>query len=548
MIALILFLSIVILSFAYVLYGNKISKLFDLKEENQTPAHSQRDDVDYVPTATPVLLGHHFASIAGAGPIVGPIIAALAFGWFPVLCWIIVGAIFIGGIHDVTSLVASIRHRAKSIAEVAKENMSLRAYLLFLVFIWLALVYVITVFLDLTSTTFSLDGSAATASVLFIFVALAFGYVSYAKKMPFSFCTVIFVSLLMASIWLGNSYPMPLLLPLSGAMNNKKLWDLILLGYCFMASITPVWLLLQPRDYLSSFCLYASVIGALLGIMFGGFSMKFPAFIALRAGAHEILYPLLFINVACGACSGFHSLVSSGTTSKQLNKETDAVRVGYGAMLIEAVVAVIALCTVMIIGKGDVLAGKSPLIIYSAGLGNIFAILGLSPALGKSFALLAISTFILTTLDTSTRLGRYVLEEIYQSLNCKVNRHISTFITLLIPAIFVLVTLKDSHGNPIPAWKAIWPVFGATNQLLAALTLLTVSVWLKRSKKNYLITLVPMMFMLITSMWALVLIILQYSLSVIGIIACTLFCLGGVFCAEGFTVFFVQKNTDSITL
>jgi len=534
MIAAILVLSIVFFYFAYVYYGKKLGNLFDLNNEKQTPAHSLQDNIDYIPTPAPILMGHHFSSIAGAGPIVGPIIAALAFGWLPVLCWILVGAVLIGGVHDATSLIASIRYKAKSIACVAKENVSTRAYLLFLVFIWLALVYVVTVFMDLTSTTFSMDKSAASSSIMFIGIALCFGLSHYKLKIPFSLCTVAFVSMLLGSVWLGNKYPLTIP-PVFGDV--QKTWSFILIGYCFIASITPVWFLLQPRDYLSSYCLYISAFGAFLGILLGGFPVNFPAYIGFEAGSHAILYPLLFINVACGACSGFHSLVSSGTTSKQLNLETDAIKIGYGAMLIEGIVAVIALATIMIIGRTNPLCNKSPLIIYSAGMGKFFGVFGLDAKIGQSFALLALSTFILTTLDTATRLGRYILEEMCQAWDMKINRYFSTALTLVLPAIFIVITLKDVNGNPIPAWKAIWPVFGATNQLLAALTLLTVTVWLRKMEKPFFITLIPMIFMLVTSMWALVLITQSHGVSLIGVIAVSLFLLGCLFGFETLQIF-----------
>jgi carbon starvation protein len=536
MLIFILLLALGLFALAYGFYGRFLSKRFDIDDNRSTPSHTTYDGVDRVPAQRMVLLGHHFSSIAGAGPIIGPVIASVAFGWLPVLLWIILGSIFIGGVHDFASLIASIRHRARSIAEIAREYMSTTAYKLFLAFIWLTLVYVLTVFADLTSATFVQNGGVATSSIIYIMLAIGFGLSIYRLKLPILWSSFIFVPLIFAGIWIGQLIPFDAsILTEYVNVNPAKIWSIILIAYCFIASVTPVWILLQPRDYLSSYLLYASVIAGLVGILFGGFSLHFPAFNAYYVPAVGSVFPILFITVACGACSGFHSIVASGTSSKQLNKETDARMVGYGAMLIEGLVAVIALSTVAIMIKGDVQAIKEPLQIYGLGMGKFLSVLGLPHNIGVSFGLLALSTFILTTLDTATRLGRYIFEEFFNIKEPRV-RYFTTLATLTLPTIFVLLQLKDANGNLIPAWKAIWPVFGATNQLLAGLALLVIVVWMKKQGKKTVFVFIPMVFMVVMTVWALTLLVSEFKFNTIGIIAAALLILAVLLIREAITI------------
>jgi len=531
---LLLILSISIFSFilAYHIYGGFLSNRYKLDDTRVTPSHSDYDGIDRVPTHKAVLLGHHFSSIAGAAPIVGPIIAGIAFGWAPVLLWVIFGSIFIGGVHDFSSLVASIRHRGRSVAEIAREYMSPLAYKLLLVFIWLALVYVLTVFTDLTATTFIEDGGVATSSILFIVLAVVFGLSINRFKVSLLWASLVFVPVVFAAVWVGQKIPISAdMVPGIISGDPKKTWSMFLILYCFLASTTPVWILLQPRDYLSSYLLYASVLSAFLGILFGGFSVNYPAFTGWSAPNTGTLFPILFISVACGACSGFHSIVASGTSSKQLNKETDAKLIGYGAMLLEGLVAVVALATVAMIAKGDALTGKPPLVIYGTGMSNFLFVLGIPKNLGFSFGLMALSAFVLTTLDTATRLGRYIFEELF-SLKGTRARYLSTLATSVLPAIFVLITLKDAGGKAIPAWKAIWPVFGASNQLLAGLVLLVIAIWLKKTGKNFGFVIGPMIFMNVMTLWGLVTLLVQSKLSPVGIIAAALLLLALILMVE----------------
>jgi carbon starvation protein len=534
MLAIVLLVGVAAFLLAYIIYGRFLTRRYEIDDSRPTPSHTDYDGIDRVPAHKAVLLGHHFSSIAGAGPVVGPIIAAVAFGWLPVFLWVLLGAILIGGVHDFSALVASIRHKARSIAEIAKEYMSPLAYNLFLLFIWLSLVYVLTVFTDLTAGTFVEDGGVATSSILFMLLAVGFGASVYRLKMPVLWSSLVFVPLVFVAVWLGQLIPLSAgIVPKIIADNPAKTWDIFLIVYCFVASTTPVWILLQPRDYLSSFLLYASVLGGFVGILFGGLPMQFPAFNGWSDPQLGWLFPMLFITVACGACSGFHATVASGTSSKQIDKESDSKLIGYGAMLIEGLVAVIALATVAMLAKDDALAGKPPLVIYGTGMSRFLSVFGIPEKLGFSFGLLALSTFILTTLDTATRLGRYVFEEFFRLKNVRW-RYASTLATLVLPAIFVLITLKDPAGNIIPAWKAIWPVFGATNQLLAGLVLLVVAVWLKKTGRKTGFVLGPMVFMNVMTLVALVLLLMKYKFSAVGIIAGILLLLGLVLVFEAY--------------
>ncbi|MFH2070703.1 MAG: carbon starvation CstA family protein [Elusimicrobiota bacterium] len=535
MIAYILIISILFFISGYIFYGRYLEKKLDVSRGNKTPAHTMNDGIDYCPANKFVLFGHHFSSIAGAGPIVGPIAAALIFGWLPALLWILIGSVFIGGVHDFASLVASIKHKAKSISELAKEYISGRAYKLFLAFTWLALIYVLTVFIDLTVNTFTMNGGVASSSVIYIFLAVAFGLCLYRLKIKLGVLTAAFVLMIFAGIFAGQKYPLVF-------VNGATIWRAVLLAYCFVASVLPVWMLLQPRDYLSSFLLYISVIVGVSGILMGSNTqtIEFPAFIAWHSEGAGGIFPMLFVMVACGAVSGFHSLVASGTTAKQLCYETDAKPVAYGGMLLEGVVAVIALSTVMLLTKRPDLTSKSPLSIYANGLGQFGSMLGLNRELCISFGMLTISTFMLTTLDTATRISRYILQE-FLDLKEPRHRYMATAITLILPSLFIFLPMSDAGGNPVPSWKIIWPVFGATNQLLAALALLSISVWLKRRGKNIFFVAIPAVFMLIVTSWAVVLLVVQYGFNVVGITAAVLLVLSFVLLLETIKIF--RKTT-----
>jgi len=557
MLAVILVTAIVLFLAAYRLYGSWIARKLELDDVHAVPSEYMFDGTDYVPAKTPVLFGHHFSSIAGAGPIVGPILAALFFGWLPAVLWIILGSIFVGGVHDFGSMVASIRHKARSIAELAKDYMTPFSFRLFMVFIWFTMIYVIVVFMDLTAVSFvdlrdaagveTAQGTGvAVASGIFILLAILLGIVNNRTNVPVWASTLIFVPLLLAAIGLSSFIHSDGGYVPAFFSDAKHMWIILLLIYCLIASVTPVWILLQPRDYLSSFLLYVTVLGGGLGILVGtlrgDIHASWPAIVdpsnpVFQQVAHlGPLFPILFITVACGACSGFHSIVSSGTTAKQLRCETDARRIGYGGMLVEGIVAIIALGTVMgLTFSADALRGD-PVGLFSAGIGRFFAAFGVHQRFGTMLGLLALSTFLLTTLDTCTRLARYVLQEFFGWDNAVARvRWTSTIITLVLPAIMAFMTYTTPSGQMIPVWRAIWPVFGATNQLLAGLALLAVTVWLKRTGRSWLFAGVPMVFMVAMTLTATIMLVFSGTTAVpVRAISFFLFVLGVLMVVEAF--------------
>lgn len=496
---------LVLLALGYRLYGRYLARLYVLDDDAATPAQRFNDGVDFVPTRPLYLLGQHFSAIAAAGPIAGPILACQQFGWLPALLWIGLGVVFIGSVHDFSTLVASVRHDGKSIAEVVKANLGPRAGLAMLSFIWVALIYVIVAFADITASqfvtgdveleglefSFNQGGAVAMASVLYLALALLMGLVDRLLKPPLWLQTLIFVPATLGAVWLGTRFSTVLLF-------DAKTWGCLILGYCLLASVTPVWALLQPRGYLGGFVLYLSLAIGVVGIFFGGFPVEQEAFKGFsQPGATGTLFPFLFVTIACGACSGFHGLVCSGTTSKQISRESHCTPVGYGAMLLEGFVAVIALATVMIVSSKG-LAGKAPGTLYSIGLGRFLAVLIGEQHLpfAITFGAMAFSTFVFDTLDVSTRLGRYILQELWRAPG-QLGAFLGTLLTVGIPLSFVL--LSGSGG-----WRSFWTLFGTSNQLLAALSLLGICVWLKKSGKRYAFALWPMLFVSTVTVAALV--------------------------------------------
>ena len=513
----------VVLAVAYRVYGVLLARLFRLDAAAPTPAVTLRDDVDYEPIAPQLLMGQHFSAIAAAGPIVGPILAGVAFGWLPALLWILAGSILIGGVHDFSALVASVRHKARSIAEVVRDHMSRRSYVLFLAFVWIALVYIIVAFTDITASSFigrqTLEngetvsgGGIATSSLLYLVLPVVMGVCMRFLGMPLWLATAVFLPLVGVAIWGGQQLPFDLGQALGTSdLTAQKIWGVALLVYCIGAAMVPMWMLLQPRGHLGGCFLYVALAGAAIGLVLsdrlvaGDAQVRYPAFTAWQTAKAGHLIPMLFITIACGACSGFHSLIASGTTSKQLRKETDARPIGYGTMLLEAMVAIVSLCCVMVLAADDPRANQPPNFIYALGLGRFLEILGVPTAIGVSFALTAFTTFVYDTLDVCTRLGRYIVQEL-TGLSGRAGAWLGTVLTAGVPMLFLLRPQLDGDGNAVPVWKTFWTLFGASNQLLAALTLLGVTVWLWRTRRAawvWLVTGLPTAFMYTMSTWAL---------------------------------------------
>jgi carbon starvation protein len=540
-------LSGLVLIVAYVTYGRFLSRFLELDSRRATPAVELRDGVDYDPIEPKFLLSQHFSAIAAAGPIVGPILAGIYFGWLPALLWILIGSIFIGGVHDLTALTASIRHKARSIAEVVRDHMSQLSYYLFLVFIWLALVYIIVAFADITAGAFvggpehlrlnlpapepaaataeaSIEtggvtgGAIASSSLLYLALPIIMGLLLRYTGLSLGWATVVFVPMVGVVIWLGQFMPFDLGLIVQhfrpglslpeADLTARRIWGVLLLAYCLVAGVVPVWLLLQPRGHLGGYFLYAALFAGIVGVVFGGFTVQYDAFRGWDATGKgsETFLPFLFVIIACGACSGFHALIASGTTSKQLSHETDARPIAYGAMLLEAMVATLALSCVMILPPGSRLLDRDANVVYADGISEFLGVLGISKSFALAFGLMAFTTFVYDTLDVCTRLGRFIVQEL-TGLHNWFGRLLGSALTAGVPLFFVMRTAVNAKGEPIAVWRVFWPLFGASNQLLAALTLLGVTVWLWRTKGSrliWLITGVPTVVMYSMSTWALV--------------------------------------------
>ena len=539
----ILLVAIAVLVCGYVFYGGWLAKQWGIDPNRPTPAHEFEDGKDYVPAAPYVVLGHHFSSIAGAGPINGPIQAAI-FGWVPVLLWVLIGGIFFGAMHDFGALFASIRHKGQTLATVIAENIDDTAKKLFCIFSYLTLILVVAAFASIVASTFAVapvptdDAAKAVAvetgnlanmrtamiSVLFIVVAVIYGVITRGRKIPAAANIVSALAIIVVVVALG--YNLPVI-----ALDNTT-WMILVGLYILVASVAPVWILLQPRDYLSSYLLYGMIALALVGIIGAGVmgnaaSLDIPAFTGFSAAAGTskvaasgFLFPALFITIACGAISGFHSLVASGTTSKQLDREAEAQPIAYGGMLLECLVAVISLCAVAFVFSGYMDGTyASPTQVFAAGLSQMLACVpGLAGAESVAYALLvlAVSVFCLTSLDTATRLGRYMFQELFTPHGMEASDLTGWRAVLVNPWVATIITVVLGVGLGMTGYQLVWPLFGAANQLLAALGLLAVCAWLGNAGRNNKMFYVPMVFMLIVTLTSLVLTMQAKFLAIAG--------------------------------
>jgi len=487
---LIVIIALILFFLAYRFYARKLEKLFDIDPKRATPAYSKFDSVDYIPARNwLVLFGHHFSSIAGAGPIIGPVIAVMLWGWLPALLWVVIGSIFIGGIHDFGSLIISAKEGGSSVADIARNAISRRAKIILSLFVWLALILVIAVFAYLCADTFVKEPKIVAPSLGLIPVAVVVGYFLYTLRANIALSTALGLAALAGLLLAGN------FLAINGSI---RFWIFILLVYCYLASILPVNILLQPRDYLCSFLLFFGVGCGYIGLFLARPGIAIPAYQRWSAG-EGYLWPMLFVTVACGAVSGFHALIAGGTTSKQLANERHAKIIGYGGMIAEGVVAVLAIIAAGILfGRNDdfgaALKTLGPIGIFGKGYG-VFT----RPVLGGYAPFIAITilnAFILTTLDTATRIARYLTEELFGIKN----RYLSTVIIIILSAALAL------SGK----WSKIWPAFGASNQLVAAFALFIIGCWLLTHKKAANFALWPAFFMLVTTVAALLFQLVRY--------------------------------------
>ena len=580
-----------VLVVGYVFYGGWLAKQWGVEPNRPTPAHELEDGVDYVPAKPYVVLGHHFSSIAGAGPINGPIQAAV-FGWVPVMLWVLIGGIFFGAVHDFGALFASLRHKGQTIAAVIAENIDDTAKKLFCIFAYLTLLLVVAAFASIVANTFAVIPSAsdesnlanmrtAMISMIFIGVAVVYGIATRGRNIPGVVNVVSAVVLIIVMVAVGYNLPVIAL--------GYDAWMIILGVYIFIASVAPVWILLQPRDYLSSYLLYGMIVLAVIGIVGASITgdasnLTIPAFtgfeasniavdaagntiidsetgkaVTNKAAASGFLFPALFITIACGAISGFHSLVSSGTTSKQLDREAHAQPIGYGGMLIECLLAIISLCAVGFVwarySAGDF---ASPTAVFASGLSQMLACIpGLQnvESIAYSLLILAVSAFCLTSLDTATRLARYMFQELWVPAGKEASDMTGVRKALVNPYVATAITVVVGVWLGMHGYTLIWPLFGAANQLLAVLALLAVCAWLGNAGRNNKMFYAPMAFMLAVTLTSLGMTIYQkvgiiaaggdiFAPLVQAALAAVLFVLAVILTVKGVKVLFGKKPVN----
>lgn len=582
---------LIVLIVGYVCYGGWLAKQWGVDPKRPTPAQELEDGIDYVPSKPYVLLGHHFSSIAGAGPINGPIQAAV-FGWVPVLLWVLIGGIFFGAMHDFGALFASLRHKGQSIAAVIAENIDNTAKRIFCIFAYLTLLLVVAAFASIVANTFAVGLANATdasnlanqrtamISMLFIVAAVIYGLATRGRNMPAAANIGIAILIIVVLVAVGYNFPYISL--------DYTTWMILLGVYIMVAAIAPVWILLQPRDYLSSFLLYGMIILSIIGIVGASLTgnasnLDIPAFTGFFASnaavdaagnpiinpetgaavtnlsaASGFLFPALFITIACGAISGFHSLVASGTTSKQLEKESHAQPIAYGGMLIECLLAIISLCAVGFVWQaycaGDY---ASPTAVFAGGLSQMLACIpGLESveSIAYTLLILAVSAFCLTSLDTATRLARYMFQELWIPVGETMESVTGARKFFSNPYVATLITVVIGIVLGMTGYTIIWPLFGAANQLLAALALLAVCAWLGNAGKNNKMFYIPMVFMLAVTLTSLVqtlyakgLVLMAgsgdlFSAAVQAILAAILFVLAIVLAVKGAKTIFGKKK------
>jgi len=517
----------------YKFYGNYLERQLKPNDKKKTPAEKYKDDIDFSPARKPFLLGHHFASIAGAGPIIGPILAISYFGWLPVVLWVSLGSVLIGAVHDYTILMASTKYKAKNISNIAKDFLNTKSGFVFGIMIWLTLVLVITVFSASAADSIIQKPELVIPLIAITLISIIVGVGVNKFGWDYKLTSLIALILVFIFAWIGNQFPLSL--SISDPIMLKNIWVTIIILYAGMASVVPVWLLLRPRDYLS-----ALQMSLILFLGFLSIIIVRPVISAPHYMTSDIfpLWPILFITVACGAVSGFHGLVASGTTSKQLAKESHARPIGYGSMLMEGLLAVfVTIVVISGVNWGMQSGGFSDLlkngwiVLFSTGYGNIVGSMGLPILTGSLAAVLGafmVNQFILTTVDSSSRIGRFIISEnLFPKLK---NRYITTLITI-IPAWLIAIT---------QSYESLWRLFGSSNQLIASISMIAVSSFFLTKKRNVKFIVIPALFVLVTTLSALAYLILSpngyiaQGNYILVIISALLFILGTIVAVEGF--------------
>ena len=501
-------IAIVVLGGAYLLYGRYLQNKWGIDPKAKTPAYEMEDGVDYVPADTNVVFGHQFASIAGAGPINGPIQAAI-FGWLPVMLWILVGGVFFGAVQDFASMYASVKNKGRTIGYIIEEYIGKLGKKLFLLFCWLFCILVVAAFADVVAGTFNgfatsdtgavtkvtANGAVATTSMLFILEAVALGFFLKYTKFNKWINTAVAILLLVAAIALGLNFPMYV---------SLGTWHIIIFAYILVASVAPVWALLQPRDYLNSYLLIFMIVGAVIGVFVANPSCNLKAFTSFNVDG-QYMFPILFVTIACGAVSGFHSLVSSGTASKQIKNEKNMLPVSFGAMLMESMLAIIALIAVASFADGEAAAQglTTQPQIFAGAIANFLSAIGLPHSLVFTLINLAVSAFALTSLDSVARVGRLSFQEFFLDSDTD-EENMSPFLKVVTNKYFAtVITLVLAYMLTKVGYAEIWPLFGSANQLLSVLALVACAVFLKKTKRQGCMLWIPMVFMMAVTFTAL---------------------------------------------
>lgn len=501
----IILIAMAVLAAGYVFYGRWLAKKWGIDEKAKTPAFTHEDGEDFVPSSKFTVFSHQFSSIAGAGPVTGPILASV-FGWVPVLLWLLIGGLFFGAVQDFGALYASVKNEGKSMGMIIEKYIGKTGRKLFMLFCWLFTLLVIAAFTDMVAGTFVgtgledasmayANGSAASISMLFILVAVIFGLIQKkVGKMNEWVKAVVAIGLLVVMFAVGMKLPI---------YASKTTWIYIIMAYLFLASVMPMWLLMQPRDYMTTFMLLGMIIGAVLGVVVAHPDMELNAFNGFQVG-NSSLFPTLFVTIACGAVSGFHSLVSSGTSSKTISNEKDMPMVGYGAMIVESLLGVVALVVVGAVAVNGTKPDGTPFSIFSSGVAGFLEKMGVPVTVATVFMTMCVSALALTSLDSVARIGRMSFQELFLGDTIDTAKMTPVQKVLTNKYFATVITLFFGYLLTLGGYNNVWPLFGSANQLLAALVLIALAVFLKTTGRTGWTLYFPMGMMLVVTFTALI--------------------------------------------